>query len=109
MEERNDIELQAVVAIRELANVILFIIDPNIELEPQISLLKEIRDGFGIKVYVAVNKADITPKEKMEQAMQAVSGFPSFTISAQIKEDCVLVFEKIFSEIDDAKQGRVKD
>jgi len=105
MEKRNVIELQAALAIKELADVILFMIDPNIDIEPQVSLLKEIREGFGLKIFVAVNKADITPEEEMVKAMQAVSDFPSFSISAQSKEDCASVFEKIFWEVKDAEEG----
>lgn len=98
MEKRNKIELEAVLAIKELADVILFLVDPNQDISSQVTLLKEISSSFEAPVYVAVNKADATPKKKMDEALEAVSGYPAFSISANSSADCVRVFQNVFGK-----------
>jgi len=63
LEERNDIERQAISALRHVGNVALFIIDPSgtcgYTLEEQYNLLKEVREFIHMPVLVAANKVDI--------------------------------------------------
>lgn len=63
LEERNDIERQAISALRHVGNVTLFIIDPSetcgYTLKEQYHLLKEVRDFIPMPVLVAANKIDI--------------------------------------------------
>jgi len=63
-EERNDIEKQAVLALRYLTDVMLFILDPSescgYSMEKQMALLDSIREGFaGIPLIVVESKSDI--------------------------------------------------
>jgi nucleolar GTP-binding protein len=65
-EERNPIEQQAMAAIANVADVVLFIIDASeacgYTLADQLSLLEDIRETMGsVPVEVAVNKADLQP------------------------------------------------
>jgi nucleolar GTP-binding protein len=69
--ERNKIELQAVLALRHLAQATVFIFDPTEEcgasLEAQRRLLDEVRDKFapsGSKVFIVWNKVDIRDRWK---------------------------------------------
>ncbi len=55
MAERNTVELQAILALKYLANAILYLIDNTQEVEPQENLLKEIRENFKLPVHVYVN------------------------------------------------------
>ncbi|MBN2250500.1 MAG: 50S ribosome-binding GTPase [Candidatus Altiarchaeota archaeon] len=98
MEERNKIELQAVLAIEELADVILYIIDPFMETGPQLSLLEEIRNKFDLRVYVAINKMDCADEKDVREVTDRLKDCTVYKISAKRKEDCEKVFEDIFTE-----------
>jgi len=73
MSERNEIELQAVAALKYLANVIIFMIDPSETcgwtFNQQLNLLTEVRRMFPLNpLLVALNKVDITPDSQLEIA-----------------------------------------
>src|SRR3972149_7328506 len=64
LQERNEIELQAILALKHVGKVILYILDPSetcgYTLEKQMHLLEEIKKEFGIPMLVAANKTDIS-------------------------------------------------
>jgi nucleolar GTP-binding protein len=95
MEKRNQIELQAILAISELADRILFLIDPSQEIEAQINLLKEIEKGFKIPITVAINKKDMVDKEALEKLNVRLKLPSDRVISAKDIDECVAVFEDI--------------
>lgn len=71
--KRNEIERKAIAALRHLANIIVFVVDPTqhcgYPLEEQLKLLEQIRQEFnGKKILVVVNKADIATHEEIENA-----------------------------------------
>jgi len=73
MSERNDIELQAVAALKYLANVIIFMIDPSEAcgwtFNQQMNLLTEVQRMFPLNpILIALNKIDITPDNQLEIA-----------------------------------------
>lgn len=73
MAERNDIELQAITALKYLANVIIFMIDPSEAcgwtFEQQVTLLSEVQKMFPLNpILIALNKIDIAPPEQLEKA-----------------------------------------
>lgn len=63
LEERNDIERQAISALRHVGNVVLFIIDPSetcgYTLEEQYHLLGEVKKFIRMPILAAANKIDI--------------------------------------------------
>lgn len=63
LSERNEIERQAIAAMRHLRGVVLFLIDPTghcgYPLDAQLRLLEEIRSWLELPVVVAYNKSDI--------------------------------------------------
>ncbi len=64
MEKRNRIERQAIAALRHLATVVLFLVDPTetcgYPLEDQLHLLDSVRETFpGLPIVVMENKADL--------------------------------------------------
>ncbi|WP_423793100.1 NOG1 family protein [Methanocaldococcus indicus] len=69
--ERNDIELQAILALNYLANLILFVIDISeycgYTLEEQLNLLKEIKNLFNIPIMVVINKVDLVDENKINE------------------------------------------
>ena len=95
MDKRNKIEQQAILAIKELADVILFLIDPTQEAGPQLNLLDEIRAEFKQKIFVAINKTDTAEKEKVNELKKKLKN--PLEISALNKEDCNETFRGIFS------------
>jgi nucleolar GTP-binding protein len=63
-EERNDIEKQAVLALRYLTNIMIFVLDPSetcgYSMEKQTALLESVQEGFsGVEIIVAEGKSDI--------------------------------------------------
>ncbi len=63
-EERNDIEKQAVLALRFLTNIMIFVLDPSetcgYSMEKQTALLKSVQEGFvGVDIIVTESKSDI--------------------------------------------------
>ena len=79
LEERNEIELQAISALKHVGDVMLFIIDPSetcgYTLDKQMHLLEEIKKEFGIPMIVAANKTDILKtSEKAEMSMSTLTG-----------------------------------
>ena len=68
LEERNAIEKQAILALKYLTNVMIFILDPSescgYSMEKQLALLESVQKGFvGIPIIVAENKCDIHKTE----------------------------------------------
>ncbi len=63
MSQRNDVEMQAITAIKYLNCVLLFIIDPTescgFEVSDQLNLLSEVKENFDMPVLVAANKSDL--------------------------------------------------
>ncbi|KYK32090.1 MAG: hypothetical protein AYK22_00600 [Thermoplasmatales archaeon SG8-52-3] len=62
--EKNDIEKQAIAALKHLADIIIFLIDPTetcgYRLEEQMNLLSQIKDMFTDSIFIIVeNKADL--------------------------------------------------
>ena len=72
LDERNDIERQAISALRHVGNVALFIIDPSetcgYTVKEQYHLLKEVRDFVHMPVVVAANKIDIRGGDEKVEA-----------------------------------------
>ncbi len=73
LDERNDIERQAISALRHVGNVLLFILDPSetcgYTLEEQYHLLGEIKQFIKMPVLVAANKIDIEGEKDVEADM----------------------------------------
>ena len=79
LQERNEIELQAILALKHVGKVILYILDPSetcgYTLEKQMHLLEEIKKEFGIPMIVAANKTDISaPAGGADMSMSTLTG-----------------------------------
>ena len=78
-EDRNDIEKQAILALRYLTHVILFILDPSetcgYAMEKQEALLESVRKGFeGVPIIVAESKSDLMKRETENITFSAETG-----------------------------------
>jgi nucleolar GTP-binding protein len=73
LEERNDIERQAISALRHVGNVVLFIIDPSetcgYTLAEQYNLLGEVKKFIRMPALVVANKIDIEGEKDVEADM----------------------------------------
>lgn len=77
--DRNRIEMQAVTALKHLANAVLFILDPSetcgYRLDGQLRLLGSVRDLFPtVPILVVENKLDLTDSGSDRLKMSAVNG-----------------------------------
>jgi nucleolar GTP-binding protein len=75
LEKRNPIERQAIAALRNLADVVVFMLDPSgtcgYELEGQLHLLEDIRKTFAdVKVLAVANKADLLDEQQMNRVRE---------------------------------------
>ena len=68
MKNRNKVELQAILAMKHLADVLLFIIDSTGNLDEQFSLLSEINKEFsGPPIIVTINKIDLIDEKELDE------------------------------------------
>ena len=79
LEERNDIERQAISALRHVGNVVLFILDPSetcgYTLGEQYHLLGEVKKFIQMPVLVAANKIDVKGDEaEADVCMSTLTG-----------------------------------
>ncbi|HUT80636.1 MAG TPA: GTPase [Candidatus Bathyarchaeia archaeon] len=102
--ERNNIEMKSILALKYLADSIIFLYDPTedapLSLEHQQNLLNEIKEKFSeIPIYVFINKEDVLSKEQLEQVFQKVGKYQAIaTIEANrsILEEIILgIIDKI--------------
>lgn len=76
LEKRNPIERQAIAALRNLADVIIFVLDPSgtcgYEFEGQLHLIEDIRKTFvDVKVLAVANKADLLDGQQMDKVRES--------------------------------------
>ncbi len=76
--ERNKIEKQAILALKYLADIIVFLLDPSetcgYEMKEQIKLLEEISKDFPVPIIVAENKVDIYKSDSNRLKISAKTG-----------------------------------
>ncbi len=74
LSERNEIELKAVLALKHLADKIVYLVDasPNTyyTLEEQINVLRDVERIVGGNIVVCINKIDITPPHMVKEARE---------------------------------------
>ncbi len=98
LEERNDIERQAVLALQYLTDVMVFLIDRSetcgYPLEKQMALLESVRQGFsGLPIIEVESKADISPPGEGRLRVSAVDGQGMEELRALLIEELVRVAE----------------
>jgi nucleolar GTP-binding protein len=78
LEARNEIELQAISALKHVGKVILYIIDPSetcgYSLDTQMHLLEEIKNRFAVPFLIVANKKDISIMEIGDMSMSTLTG-----------------------------------
>jgi small GTP-binding protein domain len=106
MSERNEIELQAITALKNLDAVVLFIIDASetcgYEIEDQKRMLEEVRSEFKLPVLVVANKADLPQFRELDFVDMKMSTATSEGVS----EVTSTLIEMVKKEIE--KKERIK-
>jgi len=110
LSERNKIELQAIAAIRHLADVIVFIFDPSETcgylLNSQLNLFKEITGQFqDVPIINVLNKVDLATVEQIELAKDALSG-DIIEVSALKNQGVEAAFQKTFDLASERRKHR---
>ncbi len=85
LEKRNEIEKKAILCLKHVADCILFIIDPTMDLEPQLKLLDEIKENFDVPIIVVYSKADLHDKRDLP-AFSSLTGEGIEDIVKRIRE-----------------------
>ncbi|MGC9118303.1 MAG: NOG1 family protein [Thermoproteus sp.] len=71
-DEMNKIELQAVLALRYLAKVVVFLVDPThhggFDLSTQINIFNSIKNNFNIPIIAVINKIDLASDDDIKKA-----------------------------------------
>lgn len=85
---RNRMELQAIIALRHLADVIVFMTDPSetcgYPFDRQISLYREISKEFSdIPIIGVINKVDLTSRGRIEEAKNVLGASSFEAVSSQ--------------------------
>ncbi len=91
LDERNEIELQAISALRYVGDVLLFIVDPSEEcgftMAEQEKLLDEVRHTVNIPVLVVANKIDVAHVEtNADMQMSTLTGEGVATVKDRLVE-----------------------
>lgn len=102
MSERNEIELQAITAIRHLDAVVMFIIDPSescgYEIKDQMRLLEEIKEHFDLPTLVVANKADRPEFKKLDAIEMNISTMTGEGIEEVIEKLLEMIEEERFRD-----------
>lgn len=98
LEERNPVERHAILALKHLADCIIFLFDPSetcgFVIQDQIAVYKEICNTFDTEVIPVINKADLLKKRDIEKFLE-VLGREAFICSAEQKIGVDQIVEKI--------------
>ena len=101
LEKRNRVERQSILALKYLANSMIFVIDPTetsgYDIEEQLELLEDVNSKFGIKTTIAINKRDVADKNIVSRLKSRLRKFKSVEISAEknvgVKELVEAIYE----------------
>jgi len=88
LEDRNNIELQAILALKYLADIIVYVLDPSetsgYTMEQQEHLLKSVQQNFeGIPFIIVENKVDLV---RTDSAYMKISAKENIGIDVLVEE-----------------------
>ena len=83
-EKRNLVEKKAVSALKHLANLIIFVFDPNMDYKKQLKLLKQI-EKISASILIFISKTDISKKEKIEELKEKLKKYKAINAGFDVK------------------------
>jgi len=100
--KKNKIELQALIVLKNIADVIIFLFDPSetsgYQIENQLILFRQIKELFSdVIIFPIINKIDVSPKIKVDKIIEEVGDIPKISANnkKQVKEIMDMVIKKI--------------
>jgi nucleolar GTP-binding protein len=98
LKERNPVERHAILALKHLADVVIYVFDLSLgcgfSLEAQENIYRDIIENFPVPVIPVINKGDLLSQEQIEGSIVEL-GKPSFVISARERVGLDDLMEKI--------------
>ena len=94
--EKNKTEKQALLAIKELGEKILYVVEPSTQLTQQYNLYQEIKNTLGLQMHITLNIKKNTPEEKINKAKKLFN--TSNTINALDKKECNKLLTQIYGK-----------
>ncbi len=114
MSSRNEIEKQAILALRRLADGIIFIFDPTetcgFEMPHQVNLFKEVKESFpNTQLIIVFNKMDLFTEEQLQRLLKMLGDLkdvPSFKVNAKTGDHSKEVLEYILNLVKSRYQAK---
>ncbi|NOR85912.1 GTP-binding protein [archaeon] len=109
---RNNIELRAISAIKNISNIIVFVFDVSeiaYPKEKQLELFDEIKNNFDVKIFACMNKSDAAKKDTidyLEKNIDCPVYFTSTITGAGIEEFKKVLLDNIESNMSSFKQKK---
>ena len=108
LSERNAIEMRSIIALKHLADVIVYLFDPTndspLSLAQQLNLLEEIKNTFPeITIYTYINKKDVLTKELEEKVFGVIGEHPLIATLDSYKDELEVIIVNIINKIPDRK------
>ncbi|MFP3191541.1 MAG: GTPase [Thermoproteus sp.] len=101
LDEMNKAELQAVLALRYLAKVVVFLVDPThhggFDLSIQMNIFNNIKNNFEIPIIIAINKIDLASDDDIKN-VEKLFGGGHMRISAKTCSGVEELKERILEE-----------
>ncbi|MEA2071581.1 MAG: GTPase, partial [Asgard group archaeon] len=106
--ERNKIEMRSILALKHLADIIIYLFDPSIQaalsVEQQINLKNEIKEEFpNIPILKYINKKDLLSPSQIKEVKNKVGDLDLIATIPSEKEQLLKVINKALSLIPEKK------
>lgn len=114
LNERNLIEMRSIIALKHLADFIVYLYDPAIHavlpLDKQINLFNEIQERFeDIPSQAFINKKDIVSQERIEEIRAIIGDIEAIATIEENIPELKAIIEKVIKKIPDRRFKRTKE
>ncbi|NHK32129.1 MAG: hypothetical protein FK730_12300 [Asgard group archaeon] len=114
LSERNAIEMRSIIALKHLADVIIFLFDPSKEapltLEQQLNLFNEIKEIFpDITTYSFLNKIDVLKGDDLQKVQKIIGDHRTIATIEENVNQLEIIIQEIIEKIPEKKQPYQKD
>jgi nucleolar GTP-binding protein len=114
LHERNQIEMKGIIALKHLADVIIFLFDPvpeaSLTLEQQINLKEEIKDAFPeIPLIAYINKKDLLSDKQLSEVRKKVGKLDAIATLDENREELKEVINYALTKIPTDKLLKKKE
>jgi nucleolar GTP-binding protein len=109
LSERNAIEMRSIIALKHLADVIVFLFDPTKEapltIEQQLNLFNEIKEIFPeITIYSFLNKIDVLNENDLKEVQMIIGEQSTIATIEENVNQLEIIIQEIIEKIPEKKQ-----